>query len=226
MSDSSVNAAASNSPRRPYRSTKREQRARETRRAIREAATTLFLRDGYTQTSMRTIAHQAGVSEKTMYLAYATKANLLSHVIQVAVRGDEDPAPLAQRRQWREVLNSPPHGAFARFAELNATVMARTAAIIAIGEAAAAGDAELAGYRDHAHAAVHADVQALVNALSRAGILADNTDLSHAADTIYALAADESVYLRLTQECGWTDPQYAELLATTLQASLGKTPTP
>ena len=225
MPRSHVNPAASNSPGRPYRSTKREQRARETRRAIREAATTLFLRDGYTQTSMRAIAHQAGVAEKTMYLAYVTKANLLSHVIQVAVRGDEDPAPLAQRPQWRDVFSGPPHQAFARFAELNAAVMARTGAIIAVGEAAAAGDVELAGYRDQAHAAARADVQTLVTALSRAGILADNTDQSYAADTIYALAADESVYLRLTQECGWTDTQYAELLATALQAALGKTPT-
>ncbi len=40
---------------------------------------------------MRAIAEQAGVSEKTMYLTYATKANLLGEVIQVAVRGDEAP---------------------------------------------------------------------------------------------------------------------------------------
>ena len=38
---------------------------------------------------MKAIAPQAGVSEKTMYLTYATKANLLREVIQVAVRGDE-----------------------------------------------------------------------------------------------------------------------------------------
>jgi hypothetical protein len=42
-----------------------------------------------------------------------------------------------------------------------------------------------------------------------------------AADTIYAIAANESAYLRLTGECGWTDARYAQLVATTLQAALG-----
>jgi AcrR family transcriptional regulator len=220
MSDRRVNPPSSNSPGRPYRSAKRAQGALQTRQAIREAATTSFLQDGYTRTSMKAIASRAGVSEKTMYLAYATKANLLSHVIQVAVRGDEDPAPLSRRPEWQAVFHGPRDQAFARFATLNAAVMARTAAIIAVGEAAAAGDPELAAYRDQAHEAARADVRALVTALSRAGVLADDTDERVAADTIYVLAADESIYLRLTHECGWTDAQYAELIASILQATL------
>ena len=41
-----------------------------------------------------------------------------------------------------------------------------------------------------------------------------------AADTIYALATDESVFLRLTRECGWTPARYADLIARTLNATL------
>lgn len=219
MSDRPVNPP-SRSTARPYRSAKRAQGALATRQAIREAATTLFLKDGYARTSMKAIASQAGVSEKTMYLAYATKANLLSHVIQVAVRGDEDPAPLSRRPEWQTVFDGSPDQAFARFATLNAAVMARTAAIIAVGEAAASTDPELAAYRDQAHQAARADVRALVTALQRAGALAADTDERAAADTIYVLAADESIYLRLTHECGWTDTQYAELIASILHARL------
>jgi AcrR family transcriptional regulator len=213
-------------PSRPYRSAKRAEGAMRTRAAIRDAATTLFLRDGYARTSMKAIAAQAGVSEKTMYLAYETKATLLRHVIQVAVRGDEDPAPLSQRPQWRAVFDGPAAQAFARFAALNAALMARTAAIIAVGEAAAAGDAELAAFRDQAHQASLADVRALVGALRDAGALADDTNDDRAAHTIYALAADESLYLRLTRECHWTDAAYAELIARCLQATLGRQPAP
>jgi AcrR family transcriptional regulator len=221
MSGRRVNPPSLNQPGRPYRSAKRAQGALQTRQAIRKAATTLFLEDGYTRTSMKAIAARAGVSEKTMYLAYATKANLLSHVIQVAVRGDEDPAPLSRRSEWQAVFQGPRDQLFARFATLNAEMMARTAAIIAVGEAAAAGDDELAAYRDQAHEAARADVRALVSALNRAGLLTDNTDERIAADTIYALAADESTYLRLTHECGWTNAQYAEFIASILQATLG-----
>jgi AcrR family transcriptional regulator len=221
-SEPPVNQPGSTAPSRPYRSDKRAEGARRTRQAIREAATTLFLRDGYVPTSMKAIARQAGVSEKTMYLAYDTKASLLRHVIQVAVRGDEDPAPLSERPEWRAVFAGPANEAFARFAALNARLMRRTATIIALGEAAAASDRELAAYRDRAHEAARDDVRALVAALDRAGVLAPGIAHGEAADTIYALAADEGVYLRLTRECGWTDARYADLIGRTLQAVLGR----
>jgi hypothetical protein len=41
------------------------------------------------------------------------------------------------------------------------------------------------------------------------------------ADTFYALATNESVFLRLTRECGWTPDRYADLIAHALKASLG-----
>jgi AcrR family transcriptional regulator len=222
MSESPVNPGGSTPSSRPYRSDRRAQGALRTRQAIREAATILFLRDGYVRTSMKAIARQAGVSEKTMYLAYDTKATLLRHVIQVAVRGDEDPAPLSERPEWRAVLRGPADEAFARFAAMNARLMERTAAIIALGESAATSDAELAEHRDHAHAAAREDVRALVAALRRAGVLASGVDDGDAADTIYALATDESLYLRLTGECGWTTARYADLMGRTLQALLGR----
>src|SRR5215203_3551867 len=100
--------------RRPYHSAKRAAAALKTRNAIRDAAESLFLRDGYARTSMKAIAKQAGVSEPTMYLIYATKANLLREVIQVAVRGDEAPATLSERPEWRAVAHGPHDQVFAR----------------------------------------------------------------------------------------------------------------
>ncbi|HZA30085.1 MAG TPA: helix-turn-helix domain-containing protein, partial [Propionibacteriaceae bacterium] len=74
---------------RRYSTPKRDQRAAATRAAILAAAEEMFLRDGYARTSMKSIAMQAGVSEKTMYLAFTTKATLLRQVIQSRVQGDE-----------------------------------------------------------------------------------------------------------------------------------------
>jgi AcrR family transcriptional regulator len=217
MVDRRVKPAAS----RPYDSVKRTEAAARTRQAIREAALELFLRDGYARTSMKAIAARAGVSEKTMYLAYDTKPALLRHVIEVAVREDEDPAPLSQRRQWRDILAGPPDEAFARFAALNASLMARTAAIVNVGETAAASDPGLAAIRDRAHRAGHHEVRLLVSALSRAGALAHGVDEDEAADVIWAISTDETLYLRLTQERGWSDARYADLIQRVLDASLG-----
>src|SRR3954469_19149150 len=94
-------------PRRPYRSAKREAAALQTRARIRDAAETLFLRDGYARTSMKAIAAQAGVSEKTMYLPSASRAKLLRQVIGAAARGDEAPATLAERSDWRAIVRGP-----------------------------------------------------------------------------------------------------------------------
>ena len=220
MSRPPVKPPAPEPSRRPYHSPKRAAAALRTRQAIRAAAETLFLRDGYTRTTMTAIAKQAGVSEKTMYLTYATKANLLREVIQVAVRGDEAPETLAERPEWRAVMVGTLEEVFARFATLNASLMTRTARIIALAESAAAVDPELAEHRARARATARADLHALAVELKRRGALAAGVSAQDAADTMYAISNDASVYLRLTAECGWNETRYADLIACTLKASL------
>ena len=106
MNEPPVKANPTRAPR-PYKSPKRERRAQETRRRIRDAATTLFLRDGYAVTTMSAIARAAEVGERTVYLAFPTKAALLGEIITVAVRGGDEDAPLADRDAWQEVLAAP-----------------------------------------------------------------------------------------------------------------------
>jgi len=220
MSGVPVKPTAQESPRQPYRSPRRAAAALKTRQAIRAAAETLFLRDGYAQTTMRAIAEQAGVSEKTIYLAYATKANLLLEVIRVAARGDQAPETISQRPEWRAVTTGPLEDVFPRFAALNAALMARTARIIALAQSAAAIDPELAQHGARARAATRADLFELTAELKRRGALAPGISEQDAADTIYAVASEVTVYLRLITECGWDDARYAELIARTLKANL------
>ena len=208
---------------RRYSTPKRDARAAATRAQILAAAERLFLRDGYGRTSMKAIAREAGVSEKTMYLAFTTKATLLRQVIQLAVQGDEAGTPLAQRPEWRALLTGPAAEVFTRFAQLNAALMARTAAIIALGEAAASVDPELAEHRDSAHAETRANLRALATELQRRGALRRGISERYAADVMYAIATDEGIFLRLTGECGWSPARYADLIARTLTATLAPT---
>jgi AcrR family transcriptional regulator len=205
---------------RRFSTPKRDARAAATRARILAAAERLFLRDGYPRTTMKAIAKEAGVSEKTMYLAFTTKATLLRHVIQVAVQGDEAGIPLAQRPEWRALLAGPVEEVFTRFAQLNTALMTRTAAIVALGEAAADTDPELAEHRDAAHAETRANLAALASEMQRRGALRRGVSEDHAADVIYAIATDEGIFLRLTGECGWPPDRYADLIAHTLTAVL------
>jgi len=222
MSRSPVNPSGGHPPHRAYRTPKRDERAAATRTAIREAAEALFLRDGYTRTSMRAIADRAGVSEKTMYLHFATKATLLLQVVQISVRGDEAPGPLANRPDWKALVSGPADEMLERFATRSARLMARSAPIIALAEAAADADPELAAYRDRLHEANREEINTLVVAFKRHGALAPGIDDQDAADTIYALAGNENIYLRLTRECGWTEARYATFIAHALTATLGR----
>ena len=78
-------------PRR-YESPRRREQAAATRRAILDAAQSLFERDGYAATTMAAIASEAGVALKTVYVAFETKSGVLRALWN---------APAARRRRRR-----------------------------------------------------------------------------------------------------------------------------
>jgi TetR/AcrR family transcriptional regulator, mexJK operon transcriptional repressor len=65
-------------------------RTDQKRASIIEAATTLFLSDGYAGTSMDHIAAAAGVSKQTVYKHFADKERLFCHVVEVLVNAASD----------------------------------------------------------------------------------------------------------------------------------------
>jgi len=62
-----------------------ERRSARKRRAIVEAATTVFLRNGYLGTSMDEIAALAGVSKQTVYKHFTDKERLFSQIVTATV---------------------------------------------------------------------------------------------------------------------------------------------
>ena len=67
-----------------------ESRSGRKRRAIMEAATTLFLRNGYQGTSMDEVAALAAVSKQTVYKQFADKEQLFGEIILgIADRAEE-----------------------------------------------------------------------------------------------------------------------------------------
>lgn len=79
---------------RRYDSSYRAEQARATQRRIIDAAQQLFLRDGYSATSLRTIAEAVGVAVPTIYASVGNKLDVLRAVVHVTVRGDDDPGQL------------------------------------------------------------------------------------------------------------------------------------
>src|SRR3954453_16639817 len=115
---------------RPYHSAIRAEKALETRRRIRAAAQVLFLRAGYAATTMKGVAAEAAVAERTLYLNFPTKAALLNEIIRVAVRGHDRDEPLAAGEGFRGLLAPPPGELLPQFARMTAALMARTARVL------------------------------------------------------------------------------------------------
>src|SRR3954447_1936555 len=118
---------------RNYESAARTAAAQETRRKIREAAAGLFVERGYEATSMKSIAAAAGVSERTVFLVFPTKAALLGECVRVAVRGDDEARPLLARDEFRSTLEAPPDRMLGRLADASAALMGRAARLLAVG---------------------------------------------------------------------------------------------
>jgi TetR/AcrR family transcriptional regulator, mexJK operon transcriptional repressor len=68
-----------------------ERRSTRKRRAILDAATSVFLRNGYLGTSMDEIAALAGVSKQTVYKHFADKERLFSEIVTATVDEIADP---------------------------------------------------------------------------------------------------------------------------------------
>jgi TetR/AcrR family transcriptional regulator, regulator of autoinduction and epiphytic fitness len=94
-------------PKRPYHAPQRAAAAARTRETIVTAAKDAFERLGWSGTTMRGIADQAGVSVKTVEALYRTKAELLKQVIDYAIAGDLRPIPILGREPAEAMQAAP-----------------------------------------------------------------------------------------------------------------------
>ena len=82
---------------RPYDSSRRAERTRETKRAVIAAAHELFLARGFVESTVDAISAASEVPVATVYRLFKTKTAILKEVIDTAVVGDDLPVPLGDR---------------------------------------------------------------------------------------------------------------------------------
>src|SRR3546814_18628283 len=78
--------------RRQYHSRVREASAQRTRELIRDAATALFIRDGYVKATVKQIAASAGVDDRTVFPAFPG-GKLENFEAAIAAAPDSDEVP-------------------------------------------------------------------------------------------------------------------------------------
>ncbi|MGH2714539.1 MAG: TetR/AcrR family transcriptional regulator [Thermoleophilaceae bacterium] len=205
---------------RPYDSSNRARQARETRRRIVAAAAVLFVREGYSATSISAIAEAAGVAVPTVYASLRSKANLLRAVVELTVRGDDEATPLASRAGWQEMQRQQdPREQLAVFAHLHRQICDREAAVFAQLEAAAGADPEATQLLAEHDQLRYETQRRLARSLHRRKQLKPGLAAREAADVIWTLAS-ERTYLALVRDRGWKADDYQQWVVEQLVAAL------
>jgi TetR/AcrR family transcriptional regulator of autoinduction and epiphytic fitness len=211
---------ANEGKRRPYEMSNRARQARETRRRIVDAAAHLFVRGGYSATSINAIAEEAGVAVPTVYASLRSKANILRAVVELTVRGDDYARPLASRAAWQRIERQhDPRKQLRQFARLHRQICDREAAVFAQVEAAAGADPEATQLLAEHDERRHQTQSRLAETLASRDQLKPGLTAREAADAIWTLAS-ERTYLALVRDRGWRPANYERWVAEQLVAAL------
>jgi AcrR family transcriptional regulator len=196
-------------PKRTYNSPRRREQAAATRREILAAARRLFLKQGYSATTMAAIATEAGVALKTVYLAFETKNGVLRTLWNVTLRGDDGDVPVAEQAWYRETLDEPDP---VRQLQLNARNSRRgKERVAAVGEmiraGASAGDPELVELWGRIQQQYYENQHTIAESLAAKKALA--LDVDRAADILWTINHPNTWQL-LVGERSWTADQYEQ----------------
>lgn len=202
---------------RSYDATRRRERAEsereQTRIKVVAAATTLFVGKGYTATTVGDIAKEAGVALQSVYKAGGSKAELLHHVVDVAVAGDTDDVLVQDRTPFAAFMaETDPETKVRMFAGMICDIQERLAPIQQAAREAAAVDEAAATHWREAHLRRLQTFEVGLRTLPQDRLRRSFEDTTA---TVWAIGSTE-VYTLLTTIRGYSKDQVRTWLADTL----------
>ena len=213
-------------PRRGYVSATRTKQAEKTRKRVIEAATRLFVQQGYATTTMRAIADEAGVSVPTVELLFGTKAQLLHVVIDVAVAGDDEPVPVLSRAWAADAQSARDLAGFLSVvAKVLSAAQARSAGLVLAAYEAAASDPDIQLLIMDRESQRERTATWIVDGIVERAGLRPGLDRARATDTLWMLM-DPVIFHRLTRHRDWSSDRYASWFADSVTRLLVDTSRP
>lgn len=183
-----------------------------------EAASVLFLDQGYVATTLAQIAERAGVAARTVYVRFGTKAALFSRVVDHALVGDPEPVDVAHRPRARDAMTADTLAErIEALADVSVGIAERAGQLFEVAAESEGLEPELA---EAAQAGRHATTQLCRSFWDHAaadGLLAKGLQperLTVVTDVL--LCADTVVHLRRAH--GWSAAVHRSLIVDTLTA--------
>jgi AcrR family transcriptional regulator len=203
---------------RPYQSPLREEAARATRARIRDAAVALFVENGFVATSMKQVAARAGVAERTVYTAYATKADLFRDAVDVALVGDDLPVAIQDREEVRAAMSERDgRRAIEQVVAYNVAISERANDLVMVGELSSGADADMRQFSEEGSRAMAGGLRLFAAALESHGSL--RSDVDRAADILFLYLSPYTHHL-LRRLRGWTAEEFRNWLVDVLVREL------
>ena len=198
---------------RRYHSPKRERQVQQTREQIVEAARRLFASDGFANTTVESIAREAGVSVQTVYASVGSKRGIVLALLDwMEVEGGNEElrreleASKDPRRQLRAIV---------RF---NRQLFERGQDVLKVVMVARA-DPDVGAFGREGEVRRREGQAVWVREWAEAGVLRPNLDEGEAADILWALTGPE-LYWLFVVDCGWPGSRFETWLFETLETRL------
>lgn len=190
-------------PRRKYNSTRRSLQAAQTRDDVLTAAIRLFSTAGWAGTTIAGIASDAGVAVETIYSGFGSKKALLRAAMDVAIVGDAEPIPFADREATKRMGEGTLTERIDAAVEINTDVQERSAGVWSALIEAAAADPEIDVWRQELERGRRIDVARAVRA-----VLGPDVDVDELTIDLAWVMVGPEVYLKVTSDLGRTRSGY------------------
>lgn len=204
--------------RRPYNASRRREQARLTREAIIVAAHARFLQDGYTATTIASIATDAGASSDTIYKSFGGKAGLLRAMCQDALTG-AGPVPAEQRSDAMQAAETDPARMLRGLGNLTTEVAPRIAPLLLLLATAAESDTAVGQLRADLDAARLVRMTQVARTLAGKTRLRRGVSVEEAAEIMWAYSSPE-LYGLLVLGRSWPPERYGEFVGEALVDAL------
>ncbi|MDT4946876.1 MAG: hypothetical protein QOH14_3609 [Pseudonocardiales bacterium] len=197
---------------RQYHSPRRAEQAAATRHAVLGAARDLFVRDGYTATTIAEIAEQAQVSVDTVYASVGRKPALLRELVESAISGTDHAVPAEQRDYVIRIgAAATARKKITIYAHAITAIQQRMAPVFLALRDAATTDSDCAALWTAIAARRAANMRTFAADLRSTSELRDDLSDDQVADIIWSMNAAEYWDL-LVRERGWTPDQFTDWL--------------
>jgi AcrR family transcriptional regulator len=199
---------------------RREEHARHRRQRVVEAASRLFLEQGYLATTIEAIAREASVAPATVYQAFGTKQAILARILDLTIAGDPGPTALLDQGWVQHARQHPdPWQRLTLVIRHTSLVAARTAAIKEVMRDAAAADPAVRQLLREDDERRYLTQRSLVDLIIGDGALRPGADRDQAAAAFFALVNSHGYQLLATQ-LSWSPADWQQWLIAVLGREL------